>query len=190
MTDALQLVEGGVRQRRAFPANLQPPIRKVIDIDHFATKANRYAVRLKRQLHTTVVHHQLVRHLTLLAPAQDLIQILPGIEQTVEIFVASWELGKATVVVGDEAGQKRVCRLGRAPVIPIPSGLGARAALPHDGLTDENFPMNSQSQVVLAPNPTCGNWARRTVRAASTAASATDNAWSRRRPCLPKSDTR
>ena len=114
MTDALQLVEGAVRQRRAFPANLQPPIRKVIDIDHFATKANRYAVRLKRQLHTTVVHHQLVRHLTLLAPAQDFIQILPGIEQTVEIFVASWELGKATVVVGDEAGQKRVCRLDRA----------------------------------------------------------------------------
>jgi hypothetical protein len=42
--------------------------------------------------------------LTLLAPAQDFIQILPGIEQTVEILVASWELGKATVVVGDEAG--------------------------------------------------------------------------------------
>src|SRR6202035_3209331 len=93
------LVEGGVRQRLAFPANLQSPIRKVIDIDHFATEANRYTFRLKRQLHTTVVHHQLVRHLTLLAPAQDFIQILPGIEQTVEIFVASWELGKATVVV-------------------------------------------------------------------------------------------
>ena len=60
MTDALQLVECGVRQRSAFPANLQPPIRKVIDIDHFATKANRYAFSLKRQLHTTVVHHQLV----------------------------------------------------------------------------------------------------------------------------------
>jgi hypothetical protein len=56
----------------------------------------------------------LVRHLTLLAPAQDFIQILPGIEQTVEIFVASRELGKATVVVGDEAGQKRICRLDRA----------------------------------------------------------------------------
>jgi hypothetical protein len=55
----------------------------------------------------------LVRHLTLLAPAQDFIQILPGIEQTVEILVASWELGKATVVVGDEAGQKCVCRLDR-----------------------------------------------------------------------------
>jgi hypothetical protein len=46
--------------------------------------------------------------LALLAPAQD---ILPGVEQTVEIFVASRVLGKATVVVGDEAGQKRVCRL-------------------------------------------------------------------------------
>jgi len=52
MTDALQLVEGGVRQRPAFPANLQPPIRKIIDIDHFAAKANRHAFRLKRQLHT------------------------------------------------------------------------------------------------------------------------------------------
>jgi hypothetical protein len=56
----------------------------------------------------------LVRHLTLLAPAQDFIQILQGVEQSVEIFVASRELGKATVVVGDEAGQKRVCRLDRA----------------------------------------------------------------------------
>jgi hypothetical protein len=36
----------------------------------------------------------LVRHLTLLAPAQDFIQILPGVEQTVEILVASRELGK------------------------------------------------------------------------------------------------
>ena len=55
-----------------------------------------------------------MRHLTLLAPAQDFIQILQGVEQSVEIFVASRELGKATVVVGDEAGQKRVCRLDRA----------------------------------------------------------------------------
>src|SRR6202030_653222 len=60
MTDTLQLVEGGVRQRPAFPTNLQPPIRKIIDVDHFAAKANRYAFGLKRELHTTVVHHQLV----------------------------------------------------------------------------------------------------------------------------------
>jgi hypothetical protein len=46
-----------------------------------------------------------VRHLTLLAPAQDLIELLPGVEQTVKTFVASRELGKAAVVVGDEAGQ-------------------------------------------------------------------------------------
>src|ERR1700678_1566976 len=54
VTDALQLVEGGVRQRPAFLANLQPPIRKIIDIDHFAAKANRYVLGLKRQLQTTV----------------------------------------------------------------------------------------------------------------------------------------
>jgi hypothetical protein len=106
MTDSLQFVEGRVRQRSTFPANFQPPIRKVIDVDHFAAKANCQAFRLKRQLHTTVVHHQLVRYLTLLAPAQDFIQILPGVEQTMEVFVLSRELGKATVVVGDKAGQK------------------------------------------------------------------------------------
>ena len=81
MTDALQLVESRVRQRPAFPANLQPPIRKVIDLDHFAAKANCQAFRLERQLHATVVHHQLVRHLTLLTPAQNLIEILPGIDE-------------------------------------------------------------------------------------------------------------
>src|SRR5258707_3454833 len=54
MTDALQLVEGRIRQRPTFPANLQPPIRKVIDLDHFAAKANCQAFRLKRQLHATV----------------------------------------------------------------------------------------------------------------------------------------
>jgi hypothetical protein len=37
-----------------------------------------------------------VRYLTLLAPAQDFIEILAGIEQTVEIFVASRELGMIT----------------------------------------------------------------------------------------------
>jgi hypothetical protein len=60
MTNSLQLVEGGVSQRSAFPANLEPPVRKVIDIDHFATKAKRYAFRLEHQLHTIVVYHQLV----------------------------------------------------------------------------------------------------------------------------------
>src|SRR6266446_4059991 len=87
MTDALQLVEGRVRQRPAFPANLQPPIRKVIDVDHFAAKANGRAFRLKRQLHTTVVHHQLVRNLTLLTPTQNLIEILPGIDGTMKVLI-------------------------------------------------------------------------------------------------------
>jgi hypothetical protein len=32
MTDALQLVEGGVRQRPVFPAKLQSPIWEIIDI--------------------------------------------------------------------------------------------------------------------------------------------------------------
>src|SRR5258707_1152322 len=54
MTNALQLVEGRIRQRPAFPANLQPPIRKVIDLDHFAAKANCQTFGLKRQLHATV----------------------------------------------------------------------------------------------------------------------------------------
>jgi hypothetical protein len=111
MTDALQLVEGRVRQRPAFPANLQSSIRKVIDLDHFAAKANCQAFRLKRQLHATVVYHQLVRHLTLLTPTQNLIKILPGIDRTMKVLIAGCGLGKATVVVSDEAGQERVCRL-------------------------------------------------------------------------------
>jgi hypothetical protein len=49
--------------------NLQPPIRKVIDLDHFAAKTDCQTFRLKRQLHAAGVHHQLVRHLTLLAPS-------------------------------------------------------------------------------------------------------------------------
>src|SRR3977135_2083665 len=112
MTDALQLVEGRVRQRPTFLANLQPPIRKVIDLYHFAAKADCQAFRLKRQLHATVVHHQLVRHLTLLTPTQNLTEILPGIDRTVKVLIAGRGLGKAAVVVGDEAGQKPVC-LGR-----------------------------------------------------------------------------
>jgi hypothetical protein len=54
MIDALQLVEGGVRHGPAFPANLQPSVRKVIDLDHFATKANRQAFRLKSRLEQRV----------------------------------------------------------------------------------------------------------------------------------------
>src|SRR4051794_24899156 len=114
MTDALQLVEGRVRQRSAFPANLQSPIRKVIDLDHFAPKANCQAFRFKRQLHATVVHHQLVRHLTQLTPTQNLIKILAGVDRTMKVLIAGRGLGKATVVVSDEAGQERVCRLDRA----------------------------------------------------------------------------
>jgi hypothetical protein len=53
VTNALQLVEGRVRQRPALPANLQPPPENQ-DIDHFGAKANCYAFGRKRQLHATV----------------------------------------------------------------------------------------------------------------------------------------
>jgi len=56
----------------------------------------------------------LVRHLTLLTPTQNLIKILPGIDRTMKVLIAGCGLGKATVVVSDEAGQERVCRLDRA----------------------------------------------------------------------------
>jgi len=43
--------------------------------------------------------------LTLLTPTQDLIEILPRIDQTMKALIAGRRLGKATVVVGDEIGQ-------------------------------------------------------------------------------------
>src|SRR5258706_11322476 len=46
-----------------------------------------------RQLHATVVHHQLVRHLTLLTPTQNLIEILPGIDRTMKVLIAGRGLG-------------------------------------------------------------------------------------------------
>jgi hypothetical protein len=55
-----------------------------------------------------------VRHLTLLTPTQNLIEILPRIDRTMKVLIAGRRLGKATIVVGDEVGQKRVCRLDRA----------------------------------------------------------------------------
>jgi hypothetical protein len=54
----------------------------------------------------------LVRHLTLLTPTQ--VEILPGIDRTMKVLIAGHRLGKATVVVGDEVGQKRVCCFVRA----------------------------------------------------------------------------
>jgi len=51
---------------------------------------------------------------TLLTPTQNLIEILPGIDRTMKVLIAGRGLGKAAVVVGDEVGQKRVCRLDRA----------------------------------------------------------------------------
>jgi len=131
MTDALQLVEGRVRQRPAFPANLQPPIRKVIDLDHFAAKANCQTFLLKRQLHTTVVHHQLVRHLTLLTPTQNLIEILPAIDRAMKVLIAGRWLGKAAVVVGDEVGQKRVYPSGNGYPSSGPGSGSGRTSAPH-----------------------------------------------------------
>ena len=49
----------------------------------------------------------------MLTPAQDLIEILPRIEQTMEILVVRGRLGKTSVVVSDEAGQEGVCRIDR-----------------------------------------------------------------------------
>src|SRR6202011_4196026 len=54
------------------------------------------------------------RHLTLLTPTQNLIEILPGIDRTMKVLIAGRGLGKAAVVVSDEAGQERICRLDRA----------------------------------------------------------------------------
>jgi hypothetical protein len=77
MTDPLQL-EGGVGQRSAFPANLQPAVRELIDFDYFAAKANRNAFRFEHQLRSAVVYHELVGDLPLLTPTQNLIEILLG----------------------------------------------------------------------------------------------------------------
>ena len=40
VTDPLQLVESRIGQGPPLPANLQPTIRKVIDLDDFAAQAN------------------------------------------------------------------------------------------------------------------------------------------------------
>jgi DNA-binding CsgD family transcriptional regulator len=48
----------------------------------------------------------LVRHLTLLTPTQNLIEIQPGIDRTMKVLIAGRWLGKAAAVVGDEVGQK------------------------------------------------------------------------------------
>jgi len=45
----------------------------------------------------------LVRHLTLLTPTQNQVETLPRIDRTMKILIAGRRLGKATVVIGDEA---------------------------------------------------------------------------------------
>lgn len=76
MTDPLQFFEDRIRQKPAFPANPQPSIREVVDLDHFPAQAKPWTLTLERQLHLVVVHHQLMRDLALLARAQDIIEIL------------------------------------------------------------------------------------------------------------------
>jgi hypothetical protein len=44
-----------------------------------------------------------VRHLTLLTPTQNQVETLPRIDRTMKILIAGRRLGKATVVIGDEA---------------------------------------------------------------------------------------
>jgi len=40
VADALQLVEGGIGQGQAFPADLKPSIGKIVDVDDLASEAS------------------------------------------------------------------------------------------------------------------------------------------------------
>ena len=64
------------------------------------------ALGLERQLHLVVVDHQLMRDFALLTPAQHVVEILAGIDDTMQISIAGGRLGKTAVIVGDEARQE------------------------------------------------------------------------------------
>jgi hypothetical protein len=50
--------------------------------------------------------HQLMRDFALLTPAQHVVEILAGIDDTMQISIAGGRLGKTAVIVGDEARQE------------------------------------------------------------------------------------
>jgi hypothetical protein len=49
---------------------------------------------------------EIVEAVTLLTPAQNLIEILPGTDRTMKVLIAGRGLGKAAVVVGDEVAHR------------------------------------------------------------------------------------
>jgi hypothetical protein len=57
MADALQLVEGGVRQRQSLPADLQPAVGKVIDVDQLARHCRRCLIGPQHELHAVIIDH-------------------------------------------------------------------------------------------------------------------------------------
>lgn len=85
MVDALQLVEHRIGQRQPFPADLQPPVRKVKDLHRLIHQPRRDLSRMQRELHAVVVHHQLPGDPPRLTPAQDVAEIVQPLQRPVQI---------------------------------------------------------------------------------------------------------
>jgi hypothetical protein len=96
VADALQLVEGGLRQGQSLPADLQPAIGKVINVDQLARHCCRCLIGPQHELHAVVIDHELSRDRTLFAPAQDVVDdrsCPPSADASPDLSPAAWRNG-------------------------------------------------------------------------------------------------
>src|SRR3979411_122180 len=98
VADALQMVEDGVGQGQSLPADLQPAIGKVIDVDYLAGQCRRCLIGTQHELHGVVIYYQMSRDRTLFAPAQGVVEIVGYCARPMQVPLARWRLGKTGIV--------------------------------------------------------------------------------------------
>src|SRR3954447_3191791 len=59
VADPLQIVEHRIGQTQSLPADLEPPVRKVVDLDLLTDQPRGDLRRMQRELHPVVMHDQL-----------------------------------------------------------------------------------------------------------------------------------
>src|SRR6516225_4104163 len=109
----LDLVEHPERQGDTFVPDSKAPVRVIHHLDLLAREAAREGRRIQQKHHPVVAQCEIAGERPLLAPSQDLVEIVGLGQRAMQIFCVRRRPAETLVVVFDKPGQPGIGRLDR-----------------------------------------------------------------------------
>src|SRR5918994_7416430 len=112
--DPLVFIEHAISQSDALPADLEPPVRKLVSLDVLAGQSHAQRRLLQNDPLAVIGERQLLRDIALLAPGQDRVELgWPALQRTMQILRSSGSDSKTLIEARHEGWKVGVRRLER-----------------------------------------------------------------------------